>query len=190
MHTCILTCYAYMHLCIHACTANCELHPPGPTWQLLSICMATVFQSSVVCAVALSALCCTSYWNSLSGELVHDDIFAIRDNADVRLETPLFALLSNDFWGKAMSDPTSHKSYRPLTVLTFRLNYQLHGLDPWGYHAVNVFLHALCTVLFWLLCGCLVFRNDVVGGESTPLSLQAAAVFAVHPIHTEAVSVM
>ena len=28
--------------------------------------------------------------------------------------------LANDFWGTSMADPHSHKSYRPLTVLTFR----------------------------------------------------------------------
>lgn len=42
----------------------------------------------------------------------------------------------------------SHKSYRPLTVLTFRLNYWLHQLEPWGYHATNVFLHALVCLLY------------------------------------------
>ena len=40
----------------------------------------------------------------------------------------------------------SHKSYRPLTVLTFRLNYVLHGLRPVGFHLVNVVLHAAVSV--------------------------------------------
>lgn len=42
----------------------------------------------------------------------------------------------------------SHKSYRPLTVLTFRLNYLLHQLEPWGYHATNVLLHAAVCLLY------------------------------------------
>jgi len=60
------------------------------------------------------------YVNSLHGELVHDDIMAIVRNPDVRSDTPWTTLLTNDFWGKPLTDPTSHKSYRPLCVLTFR----------------------------------------------------------------------
>lgn len=42
----------------------------------------------------------------------------------------------------------SHKSYRPLSVLTFRLNYAIHELDPLGYHLVNVLLHVLVCILY------------------------------------------
>lgn len=42
----------------------------------------------------------------------------------------------------------SHKSYRPLTVFTFRLNYMMHQLEPWGYHVTNVVLHAVVCSLY------------------------------------------
>lgn len=58
--------------------------------------------------------------NSLSGDLVHDDVLAIKTNRDVQGKTSLFQVFQNDFWGKSMWDNTSHKSYRPLTTLTFR----------------------------------------------------------------------
>ena len=74
----------------------------------------------------------------------------------------------------------SHKSYRPLTVATFRLNYMLHELQPLGYHLVNVLLHSAVCYLYVLLCG-------VVFSEVWP-ALIAGLLFAVHPIHTEAVS--
>lgn len=129
-------------------------------------------------------LCLACYSNSLEGALVHDDIFAIRDNQDLRASTPLSKLFSDDFWGEPMSSKTSHKSYRPLTVLTFRLNYMLHGLEPWGYHVVNVCLHLLATLLFGWLC-----RREVFGGRSRHCSsLVAMLLFAAHPVHTEAVS--
>lgn len=67
---------------------------------------------------ALAAVVC--YGNSLWGDFVHDDVMAIRHNQDVRPDTPLRHLLVDDFWGKPMWDNTSHKSYRPLTVLSFR----------------------------------------------------------------------
>ena len=38
---------------------------------------------------------------------------------------PLAALWTNDFWGQALRSPMSHKSYRPLTVLSFRLQHRL-----------------------------------------------------------------
>lgn len=61
-----------------------------------------------------------SYVNSLGGEFVHDDIPAIVDNADVTGASPVRSLLVNDFWGMPMADVNSHKSYRPLTTLSFR----------------------------------------------------------------------
>ena len=66
-----------------------------------------------VCAVAC-------YVNSLYGELVYDDVPAIVGNRDVTAQTDLWTLLGDDYWGKPMRDNSSHKSYRPLTVATFR----------------------------------------------------------------------
>ncbi|KAH9362380.1 hypothetical protein HPB48_018032 [Haemaphysalis longicornis] len=73
----------------------------------------------------------------------------------------------------------SHKSYRPLTVLTFRLNFAVHGLDPFGYHLVNVLLHALVCLLYHRMCLTLL---------PSWTSLLAALLFSAHPIHTEAVT--
>lgn len=72
---------------------------------------------------------------------------AILTNPDLLSSTPWHRLLQNDFWGTPLNDKGSHGSYRPLCVATFRLNYLLGGLEPWGYHLVNVALHAACTVL-------------------------------------------
>lgn len=61
-----------------------------------------------------------TYANSLDGEFVHDDIPAIVSNGDVTGANPVLSVFKNDFWGTPMSDPNSHKSYRPLTTLSFR----------------------------------------------------------------------
>ncbi|XP_015925540.2 protein O-mannosyl-transferase TMTC3 [Parasteatoda tepidariorum] len=128
---------------------------------------------------ALVALVVICYKNSLNGELVFDDLPAIRDNRDIRPHTPLSNLLQNDFWGTPIRKEKSHKSYRPLTVLSFRLNYAVHGLHPFGYHFVNLLLHSCVCILFYKLC--LMFLP-------VTSSLVSSALFAVHPIHTEAVS--
>jgi len=72
-------------------------------------------------------------------------------NPDVTQLRPLRALWTNDFWGQDMALPDSHKSYRPLSVLSLRLNHALGGLDPWGYHVINLGLHALATAAVAIL---------------------------------------
>lgn len=61
-----------------------------------------------------------NYLNSLPGDFVHDDLSAIKTNDDVKGQTPIWSIFLNDFWGKPMADRTSHKSYRPFTILSFR----------------------------------------------------------------------
>ena len=73
-----------------------------------------------ICYGVSGAAAVFSYLNSLDGDFVHDDIMAIKSNPDVRPGSPLVNVFNNDFWGKPMSDNSSHKSYRPLCVLTFR----------------------------------------------------------------------
>ncbi|XP_066524995.1 protein O-mannosyl-transferase TMTC1 [Hoplias malabaricus] len=130
---------------------------------------------------ALLAACALCYRNSLRGEFVHDDVWAIVNNADVRPTSSLRSIFSNDFWGKTMADNTSHKSYRPLCVLSFKLNVLLGGMNPFYFHVVNVCLHCAVSALLMHTCERFVFKNG-------RLALLTALLFAVHPIHTEAVS--
>jgi len=77
-------------------------------------------------------------------------------------------------------------SFRPLTVLTFRLQYQWHGYQFQYFHLANLALHALVCVLATLLllqeCGSSTCGRWTVAA--------AATLFAVHPVHTEVVSNM
>ena len=65
-------------------------------------------------------LCLFIYCNGIFGEFVHDDLSAVTGNPDVQGTTPLWAVWGNDFWGKKISSPLSHKSYRPAVILSFR----------------------------------------------------------------------
>ncbi|XP_054720703.1 protein O-mannosyl-transferase Tmtc3-like [Uloborus diversus] len=132
-----------------------------------------------VCPLLLAALVAVCYSNSLRSGLAYDDQAAIRDNRDLRPHTPITNIFFNDFWGTPLRKEGSHKSYRPLTVLSFRANYAVHGLKPFGYHLINVLLHALVCFLFYRLC--LHFSTGIS-------SLVSSALFAVHPVHTEAVT--
>ncbi|XP_063229083.1 protein O-mannosyl-transferase TMTC1-like [Bacillus rossius redtenbacheri] len=130
-------------------------------------------------AVGAAALAC--YLNSLHGEFVHDDLPAVARNRDAVAAAPLADVFRDDFWGTPMWDPASHKSYRPLTTLTFRLNYLAWGLQPVWFHAVNVALHAAASLLFTKACLLVAGLQPVFAGL-------AGLLFAAHPVHAEAVA--
>ena len=138
--------------------------------------MRSVHAAGLACALGSLLL----YSNSLNCNFCFDDLSAVQENSDLRPDTPWSNLLWNDFWGTPMHIEGSHKSYRPLSVATFRLNYLWHGLSPMGYHVVNVVLHAVVCYLYVQLCA-LIFN-------SVWPALLAGLLFAAHPIHTEAVS--
>uniref|UniRef100_A0A669DCR3 dolichyl-phosphate-mannose--protein mannosyltransferase n=1 Tax=Oreochromis niloticus TaxID=8128 RepID=A0A669DCR3_ORENI len=120
------------------------------------------------------------YVNTLGADFCYDDSRAIKTNQDLLPETPWTNIFYDDFWGTLLTHSGSHKSYRPLCTLSFRLNHAVGGLEPWGYHLVNVVLHGAVTGLFTSLARLLL------GGGLW--SLLAGLLFAAHPIHTEAVS--
>jgi len=72
-------------------------------------------------------------------------------------------------------------SSRGVAMLTFAMNYAIHGLDLSGYHLVNIVIHAVASFFAYLL-GKRVFRG------SRFLPLVAALIFATHPLQTQAVT--
>ena len=71
-------------------------------------------------------------------------------------------------------------NWHPLTWLSYMLDFELYGLDPAGFHATNVLLHAAnVTLVFRVLCR--------ATGRTWPCLL-AAALFACHPLHVEVVA--
>ena len=136
----------------------------------------TLTTAGLICSLTAVLL----YGNTLDSGFCYDDKAAILENKDLLPNTSWADLLRNDFWGTPLHMNHSHKSYRPLCVATFRLNYLLHELEPMGYHLVNILLHGVVCYLYVQLCG-------LVLSEVWP-ALIAGLLFAVHPIHTEAVS--
>ncbi|XP_022237987.1 transmembrane and TPR repeat-containing protein CG4050-like isoform X1 [Limulus polyphemus] len=139
--------------------------------------MMNQIQTGYYVAVAVLASVC--YLNSLGCGFVFDDVSAVKDNRDLRPETPFVNLFWNDFWGTPIHKEHSHKSYRPLCVLTFRLNYLISELEPFSYHLINIILHVIVCLLFLGIT-----RRFLPEGAS----FIAAILFAIHPIHTEAVT--
>lgn len=80
--------------------------PPMPEWAVAASLMLVGFGI---------------YANTLHAGFTFDDNFAVVQNKDVTdLSTPLEEILQHDFWGQGIRGDQSHKSYRPLTILSFR----------------------------------------------------------------------
>jgi len=117
------------------------------------------------------------FLNGLGGDFTFDDKTIVRDNP--RLASPERAgeLLSSHYFGGPLS---TAKNFRPIVLLSYAVQRWTTGTDPFAFHAVNVALHAVVTLLLaaWLLG---------LGMPRAP-SISAAALFAVVPIHVEAVT--
>ncbi|XP_053660165.1 protein O-mannosyl-transferase TMTC4 [Anopheles marshallii] len=145
--------------------------------------MSSLRQHALVQYALLVAASLLSYGGALYGTFVFDDSAAIVKNIDVRnVATPFHTLLRHDFWGNNLTDPTSHKSFRPLTVLSYQLENRLLGLNAGHMKKVNLVLHTIVCLLVLRL-------YQTVWRDTGPFrtSFWAAFVFTVHPVHTEAV---
>lgn len=127
--------------------------------------------------ISIFILCMICFGDSLNGKFVFDDTVAIVKNKDIISKTSITELLSHDFWGTNLSSPHSHKSYRPLTTLMFRFEYQYLNFRSYGMKIVNLFIHFLNS--------CLVFY--IFKDIKPKVAFHGAIVFVIHPVHTEAV---
>jgi tetratricopeptide (TPR) repeat protein len=119
--------------------------------------------------LAIALLAALPYLNALRGGFVFDDVGVVRDNRMVQVE-PAWRLFTTVYQPGAL--------YRPVTMLTYAANARLDR-GPLGFHAVNLMLHVAVSLALFALLLRLV----------APLAAaSAAALFAVHPIHTEAVT--
>ncbi len=122
-------------------------------------------QVAVVAATALLV-----YANALGNGYAFDDQWVIQDNPIVQAYS----------WPEIFTSTYSPGPvYRPLTLLTFAIGERL-GINPLAGHAFNVLLHALASCLVYALAMRLQTRRGA--------AFAAAMLFAVHPIHTEAVA--
>jgi len=116
-----------------------------------------------------------AYLNSLANGFAYDDNSVVLRNPVVTEGRWGDALLG-PYWTEAGGEGTL---YRPVTIATLTAEWRLWGESPVGYHVVNVLLHALASVLVLALLARFV---------SLPAALAGAVVFAVHPVHVEAVA--
>jgi tetratricopeptide (TPR) repeat protein len=113
------------------------------------------------------------YAGALRNGYALDDVPVLQQNPAVQ-GLDLRALLTGAYW------PGSRELYRPLTLLSFAVERAALGDRPGLFHATNALLHALATGLLFALLRRL--------GAGAGAAGTGAALFAVHPVHAEAVA--
>jgi len=129
-------------------------------------------------ALAVVVLGLLAHANGVFGAYLLDDSASIADNASIRRLGDLRAVLTQM--------PAS-TSARPLVNLSFAANYAAGGLEPLGYHVVNLAIHLLAGLALFGVARRTLERTRLAD-RATPLAFAIAALWTVHPLQTESVT--
>jgi len=126
-------------------------------------------------AAALLVLVALSSGIGIRNGFTYDDVYVIQRNGVVHTLHHWWRLFALSYWPRAYGGD----GYRPLTMLAFAAEWVAGRGSPWVFHATNVVLYGAVTVaVFWLAGAMLPLRAAWI----------VAALFAVHPVHVEAVA--
>src|SRR6202453_2873462 len=139
-------------------------NPSAPLSHSLPFWKKPLFLAALIIAATLLA-----YLPATHGGYIWDDDVYVTDN-------PL--LPAPDGLRRIWFSLDSPSQYFPLVYTTFRLEFAIWGLNPAGYHWVNIILHIANALLVWRLLARL----------KVPGAWLAAAIFALHPVHVESVA--
>lgn len=145
-----------------------------------------------ICAVFL--ISAGVYLNSLHNVFVTDDIWQIVENERIRGFNYLPDVLFSSVWSASSAGYDSNY-YRPVMYVLYMIAYKISALETWGYHSINILLHAINSVLA-LMTACLVFEkepNEKIKDNESAIRLAllpaiAALVFGTNTINTEVVN--
>ena len=110
---------------------------------------------------------------------MYDDKAQILDNPYVHGFGHLREVLTTSVWSYAGAQALN-SYYRPVMTLGFLICYWVFGPSAWGFHLVSLLLHAAVVLMLFLFAARL-FRDRGA-------AFATAALFALHPIHTEPVA--
>ena len=137
--------------------------------------------------VLLLVLAVVAYGNAVTGSLALDDAsFAVHDRYAGLTIADYGRFFSEDLWA---ASGVESGLYRPLLLVSFALDSALFGDWIPGYHLTNVILHIIATLLVYGLMRQLVIMLVTQNQKhQVGAAFWAAAMFAVHPVHTEVVN--
>ncbi|MBE9531466.1 MAG: hypothetical protein IME98_01505, partial [Proteobacteria bacterium] len=132
------------------------------------------------------------YLVTLSSGFVSDDSFQVLKNEWIRSFGNIPSAFLSPAWA-FLDEEVANNYYRPFMHLYYMLAYKLSGLEPWGFHAVNVLLHTLNTVMVFFVASKVAKEAGQDAGNepyahSNFVAFFAALLFSVNPINTEVVA--
>jgi protein O-mannosyl-transferase len=130
------------------------------------------FRSNLLLAATLALLAFCAYLPALRGSLLFDDRALPYGRPDAEA-LPWRPMLSG---------------VRPLLQLTFWLEIQLWGKDPFGYHVLNLLFHVANSLMVGWIANHLLAWAGEAGSKRRWLAWFAAGLFALHPLQSEAVA--
>ena len=128
----------------------------------------------------------SSYSNSFYGEWHFDDLGNIVNNPQIQMKSFSWPEIKH-----CVYNVDQKKYWRPLSVLSFALNYKLGGMDVFGFHVVNFIIHYLAAVfLFLFIYNTLKLPRlkDQYENIAYPVALLATFFWALNPVHISCVS--
>lgn len=130
-------------------------------------------RQDLLASLLVSVVALLVFANTLSHQFInYDDPWQITQN-------PYVQGLTWSSLKHILSQPV-HSIWLPTKTLSYALDHSLWGMNPLGFHVTNVVLHAVASVLVFLLARQLLRQR--------PWAVAAALLFAVHPVHVEAVA--
>ena len=121
-----------------------------------------------------AALACAAYVNALHNPFVYDD-------HDTVVANPSLVDVSN------LKFVFLYSPFRPVVNVSYAIDRALWGYEPLGFHLTNVLLHVAVVLLVYALARRVLADAGIERG-CTEGAFAAAALFAVHPMQTEAVA--
>lgn len=135
-----------------------------------------------IAGMALVALACAAFAFAARGELVLDDLAFLPANPRLDAISSPLVFFGSRVWDHSNVAGADVPLYRPVFMVALWAGRRLLGEDAFAWHVAVLLLHAASSVLVWRLARRLL-------PDSPPLApLAAGIVFAVHPVHAEAVA--
>jgi hypothetical protein len=125
-------------------------------------------------ALAAALIVVAAYGNSLPNGFILDDYHIVSVNPAIRSIAPV-QFFTTPYWGKTSNSGI----YRPLTILSYSLEYPLWKQWAGGYRITNLLLHTINGLLIFVLAGSLLQSAAAAGAVSV--------LYLLHPVHTEPV---
>lgn len=139
------------------------------------------FKEEIKWLIPLAVVCIVVFANGITGEFVYDDTRQIVRNTLIQDPTQIWRAVTSDVWAfKGDGTQAASNYWRPTFTLLNIFCFRLFGLDPVGWHVINIILHLLVTFLAYLLLRKLKF--------AAATAFVIGLIFAVHPVHVESVT--